>query len=429
MSFFRIGVLITFGVFAVIGVIVFALGGLGGTQSGPTIGSVEIWGTMDRRVFRDMREELRSNADTSGITYVEKDAETYTQELVNALAAGGGPDVFLLPHEDIYTFRDKVQPIPYESYSARRFRDTFIDGADIFLTPGGVLGFPFAVDPLVMYWNRPMLSGAGVAEPPRFWDAFFTYAERVTQRTQNNAITRSAVALGEYDNIGNALPILSTLTMQAGGTITERTDNGFVARLTESPQGSRTAPAAASLRFYTEFSNPVKTVYSWSRSKPEARKAFTAGDLGVYFGFASELAGIRNANPNLDFDVSEMPQSRDGTQRLTYARMHGLVISRTTDNPNGAARAARLLTGETAGNILADRTALASARRALLADTPDDPFRSVVHESAIMGRAWIQPEPEQTATIFRDMVNTVTTGRASVNEAVRSAARRLTNLF
>ncbi len=43
----------------------------------------------------------------------------------------------------------------------------------------------------------------------------------------------------------------------------------------------------------------------------DSKNMFLAGDLALYFGFASELDDLKNKNPNLNFDVTLFPQTGD----------------------------------------------------------------------------------------------------------------------
>ena len=55
------------------------------------------------------------------------------------------------------------------------------------------------------------------------------------------------------------------------------------------------------LLFYTDFTNPSKTSYSWNAALPQSFDAFTSGELAAYLGYASEYNSIISRNPNLRF--------------------------------------------------------------------------------------------------------------------------------
>lgn len=430
MSFFKTGVLIAFGIFALIGVALFALGGFTFTDEGPDIGSVTIWGTVPE----SQMDALITGAERGGaselsskITYEQKSPEQYEQELLNALAAGGGPDLMVLSQDQILSFDDKIQRIPFEAFSQRQFRNTFVEGAELYLSNNGVIGMPITVDPLVFYWNRSIFSGAGVANAPRFWSELVTLSERITQRDDAGNITRATVAMGGYENVNHAKDIISTLIMQAGGDIVGQGQRGDLTSFLN--QGGATSPGQTALRFYTEFANPVKTIYTWNRGLPQAQQEFTAGDLATYLGYASELPMLREANPNLNFDVATLPQSREGDTRLTFGKFNALAIPRQASNPRGAMQVAILLSERDAVSFHAEETVYPPVRRDLLGDTPSGAYESVFYDAALTANAWLDPAPEETDIIFADLVRQITSGSQSIGQALNGADRRIEALL
>ena len=155
----------------------------------------------------------------------------------------------------------------------------------------------------------------------------------MNQQTSAQTVTKSLIALGTYENIENARAILSLLFMQAGYKMSERSESGYRSDLMDVRSGMLGAsPAESALNFYTEFANPTKTVYSWNRSLPNNRQAFLAGDVALYLGFASERAGLAEANPNLDFDMATTPNPGTATTRMTYGKAYAFAIPRASKN-------------------------------------------------------------------------------------------------
>ena len=418
-------------VFAALGVLAFAgFRGIGNDKE-DSVGKIVVWGTVSSTNMEEVLDPLRFDGQVyDGVSYVEKDVRTYAAELINALAAGRGPDLFLLEHDQLLQFEDKLTVVPYDTYSEREFKDTFIEGGEIFLTPTGILSLPFSVDPMVMFWNRDIFTSESVANPPEYWDEFFVLAPVLTEVDQASNIERSFVAMGEYRNVTHAKQALSTLIMQAGNPITVRDEFG---RVHPALDNNRDYPASAvdsALRFYTEFSNPVKSVYSWNRALPSAREAFAAGDVAVYLGFASELALIKNINPNLNFDVAPMPQPRDAATRITFGNVQGLAIPRNTKRPNDSFKVARTLSEAASVQRLEAQTGLPSVRRDVLRAKPeDDAARAVFFDSALWVRAWSDPDPQGTNAIFQEMIESTVSGRARISEAVGDADRELEQLL
>ena len=427
LNTFQLIVLGAFGLLAIAGFIAFST--FQATRSA-SIGSVTVWGTIDSRIVNDTIEDLReSYRDLESITYVEKSESTYIQQLVEALASGVGPDVFMLSADQTLSQSDRIIVIPYDTYSERTFKDTFIELGELFLVNDGIQAFPLTVDPMIMYWNRDIFSRSGVAQPPKFWDELITLAPAIVERTEAGQITRSLVAFGEYQNVTHAKEILSTLMFQAGTPITGRNSRGKLIQMLSGAFDGVSNPTEAALQFYTEFANPVQVAYSWNRSLPASKQAFLAGDLAIYFGFASELTELQALNPNLNFDIAPIPQSRDSKNIATFGEITGLAISKQARNPSGGFAAIQLMTSPEFTARLSGVTGLPPVRRDVLSQRPSDAYRSLTFDAALLSRGWLDPDPRASGFIFQEMIESVTSGRERINDAVRNADLQLGTLF
>jgi multiple sugar transport system substrate-binding protein len=429
MSTFQLVALVLFGFFILLGVGVFAA--FGGLLGGSSVGPVTIWGTLDSNMMNTMIGTLRSSDKTfSAVKYVQKDAATYDSDLVNAMASGQGPDLFLVSQDEVTSFANKITPVPYATYSQAQFTGSFIDEGQIFLTPNGALALPLLVDPLVMYWNRSLFASAGLAQPPQYWSDFLTIAPKLTSLDAGNNVHQSAVALGTWKNIDNAKAILSALFMQAGDPIVTHDANGnLLPVLGQMPANAPSNPAESALRFYTEFADPGKTTYSWNNALPQSGTAFVDGSVGAYFGFASEYATIAARNPNLSFGVAVLPQLEGNTTHLTFGNITGVAISRTAANPNGALLVAEHLTGQAAVSALAQQIFLPPVRRDVVVDTSSNAAAAIFVQSSLIARAWLDPNPAGTDTVFGNMVNEVLSGAQQPASAVAEASQALARVF
>ncbi|HEY4487033.1 MAG TPA: extracellular solute-binding protein [Candidatus Paceibacterota bacterium] len=430
MSTFQIIILSVFLFFLFFAVLVFAgvIPFFGGAPSG-VAGTVTMWGTVPESFLDDGLLALNKvNEGSFSITYVEKRKEGFDRDLVEALASGRGPDMILLPENLIVRHSDKVFPLPLESFSIRKFRDTFIEEGELYLTNSGILALPFSVDPMVLFWNRDIFNSASVSVPPNSWDQFLTLAPRLTQKDQALTIHKSAIALGEFGNVTHAKDVLAMLMLQAGDSIVERGDEGLAAILGEQ-RGLITPPAESALRFFTEFSNPAKTTYSWNRSLPDSKDFFIANDLAAYIGFASEIGEIRARSPHLNFDITSMPQPREVLRAGTLGRMMGIAVLKTSQNIGTAFYASSILTGPEFLQAFAIESGLPSVRRDILSIKNPGPFGDVLNASALMAHGWLDPSPEASVSIFRTMVDAVVSGKEKMSQAVARANGELGNLL
>lgn len=390
-------------------------------------GEVTLWGTIPGTVMQDVISQKLQNDRTITIKYVEKKKSTFDREFVEALASGTGPDLFLLDQDQILSSMNKVSLIPYTSVSERDFRNTFIQEGGLFLRPQGVVALPITIDPIVMYWNRDILTNASVVVPPTKWSEFYGLVSRIVQRDGAGSISQALIPFGEYDNVAHAKDILSMLIMQSGKPIITTVNNLLSVDLV--PDASELNPATRAVSFYAEFANPNKDSYTWNRSLPSSRSMFEAGDLAFYFGYASEYASIKARNPHLNFDVMLVPQTDQATKKLTFGHMQGLAIVKSSKNPTGAFRAVTLLSSREITGAVAAAAGLPPVRLDLLVTRPSDPILSVFYDAALMATAWYDPSPADTEQLFHDLMSDINSGRLKVSQALAVVQSSLSRLL
>lgn len=427
---FQIGIIAFF-------VVLFILGFLGfsGKLPLPTsekdinYGEVTLWGVVPRESMQTLLANNFRNERSVSINYVEKSQATLSKDFVEALASGKGPDLIILSQDELLQNLNKISPIPYETILERDFKNTFIPEGEMFLRPTGIVALPFTIDPIVMYWNRDTFTTALLPKPPVYWSEFYDLVPKITTRDRTGNITKSLVPFGEYRNVTNAKELLSVLLMQAGSPIVTTKADSFTAALVTQGPVAMENPVVTAMRFFTEFSKPEKDSYSWNRSLPASRAMFEAGDLALYFGYASEYKSIKLKNPHLNFDIAVVPQVGSSATKITFGRISGVAIVAASKNQAGAFRAATLLSGSGVVSGMGTLTGLPPVRRDLIAVRPTDAVSSIFYDSALISRAWYDPNPSETSSIFMNMIENVNSGRNSMNEAISIAHSSLSKLI
>jgi ABC-type glycerol-3-phosphate transport system substrate-binding protein len=424
ISVFQAVLLGAFGLLAVVGLVVFATYSGGSGKS--SIGPVTVWGPFPKDAMAEALSTLANgNDDLKSVTYVEVRPDTLEDDYINAVAAGKGPDLILISQEDLGRLRPTLAPIPYSSITERQFKDAFADGASVFMAADGIYGVPIAIDPLVMYFNKTMLASAGIAAPPATWEAVAGLVPKVTQ-VSGQAVANPLIALGTYANVHGARGILSALFLQAGVPIASAGQGGVPSVSLVGQSSSGESAGAAVVRFYTSFANPAQPNYDWNASFADSRQQFVAGKLALYLGYASELSYLKQANPNLVFDVAKLPQPGTATARASYARFYAFAIPRTAANPSGAFSAAVALTSDAGDSALVKAAGtLAPAKRSLLGADTEDPYAAVFNGEALIAKGWLSPAPLQTDQAFGAMITSVITGASSVTDALSAAERAI----
>lgn len=393
------------------------------------VGRVTIWGTFPGSFMRNSLDAMNSSNNKLTLNYSQIDSSTYQQDLVEAFANGNGPDIFVITPDMIQRNNNFIYKIPYASYSEKLFTDSFIDGASIYLDKDGITGLPLVIDPIVLYYNKDILSNEGIINPPSSWDQLFTLNSSLTKRENNGVVNQSMIALGQYSNINNAKDILATLLLQNDNQIVDKVDTGYIASLNSALTYQSVTPIEAVLKFFLEFSNPQDIAYSWNRSLPDAFDMFTSGKSALYIGRASELFNIQLTNPNLSFDVSLIPQVKDYKIRRTYGEIYALAINKRSGNLASALQVAGDLSlGDNAQNISVGASLPPASRALLSSNKPTGSgsnFLSIFFDSAVISRSWADPDKSKSDEIFKNLVENILSNNLSVGEAVTKAQGQL----
>lgn len=425
MSKFQMIVIGIFVVCIIAGVAAFAM--FKGGSSSTALPQITIWGTFPKDIFDQYISKINNSLSQSiSINYVQKSGDQFSKDFIATLARGSGPDAILIPSDMVLPHMDKIAPIPYSALNQREFMDSYIEESYMYLGAQGSYAIPFTVDPLIMYWNRDMFNSAGIANSPKYWDEFVNINKKIVTKDQKGNIRKTGLAMGEFVNVTNARELFGTLIMQLGNPITFTNNDGVTQsslKISFNPNPSK------ALQFYTQFADASQPLYSWNRGMPESKSYFLSGLLATYFGFASEISDIRAKNPNLNFDASAIPQIRSGGKKATFGRMYGLSIVRSSKNLNATYQVLSIITSASSLKLLSNTLYLPSVRRDVISAGSDDPYLSIFNEQALIAKSWLDVDPSSSFNIFRNMVESVTSGSKNIDEALDDAGEQYNNIL
>lgn len=429
---FQLALIAIFIVFIIIAVMIFSGAIKVGDKKTSDLyqGKVVVWGTLPSETVRDTFPGIESGYDNLTISYVERNPSTFEADLAEALASGVGPDLFFVSNDTLLSEANKLYVTPYESFPLRAYKSIYVDGADLFLNSKGVMAYPVTIDPLVLYWNKDLFNVAGLVSAPTAWEEMYKYAGLLSKRTATGVLTQSAISFGGYQNVTHAKDIIATLLIQSGDSIVRKNaDDTYSSILGGYLPGTKIRPAESVLRFYTEFANPAGEYYSWSSSFAPSYNAFIAGDLAMYIGYSSEIYGIRERNPNLNFDVTRIPQLEGATTPLTFGKIYGVAVSKSSKNLASSLYVAQSLSGKDSVALISKDVSTLPIRRDLLSAPAEDPYLSSFYQSALLARSWYDPDANATNTVFSSMVSDTIAGFMSVGESVGKASEAIGRLL
>jgi len=420
------------GVIAVIVLmIILALGLKEGGRSKPI--TLEFWGTYDDyKVYGELIEAFQKENKNIAIKYTQKSFADYEKELLNALAAGTGPDIFSIHQTWLPKYEDKISPMPQtkEFITSKVFQDTFVDVVySDFVINDKIYGIPFYVDTLALYYNKDFFNSAGIPSPPADWDEFLDDVELLTQKDQWGNIERSGVAMGTAQNINRSTDILTLFMLQTGAQMVDSSHTRATFNQTSYLEGGAFNPGRDALRFYTDFSNPTKRVYCWNREMPYSIDAFYQGKTAMMINYSYNISTIRAKSPYLNFGVAAVPQIKDRKFDVNYANYWAQTVSRGSENPGEAWTFLLYLVRQDNLQKYLEKAQRPTSRRDLVEWQRGDSDLGIFANSALSARSWYQVDSQAIEQIFADMIESVVLGAATLDQAINKAADQVNILM
>lgn len=286
--------------------------------------------------------------------------EEYEKKLVEAWAIDQGPDIVSLPVGWWRSRQANLVAVPTElkvpyiniegikkeavaymgttkAPTVKQIGELFTDvvKSDV-VVDNKIYGLPLALDTIVLYYNKELLNKTNIPTPATTWTEFKNQVADISLVDKRGNFIQHGTALGAADNIPLAFEILTTLMMQNGTPMTNAQGTKATFDQVISASGGEYIPGEDAIRFYTDFVNPTKEVYSWTEKEISAQDAFTSGRLAYYFGYVSELPKIQQQAPRLNFGVAAFPQIDGSGQPVYYADYNLEAVAAKSKHVNEA---------------------------------------------------------------------------------------------
>lgn len=324
------------------------------------------------------------------------DPESYLSLIVNELAEGKGPDIFMLHNTWFPDNYKKLKAAPSSIVTPETFRNAFVQvAADEMIIPDSnnieqIYGAPTYVDTLALYYNQEQLNDAVPerGKPASTWAGIVgDVMELNKQDNSYERFKRSGIAMGRADNILRSFDILMLLFLQ--NKVNFYTDD------LKNVDFANDESAVTALDIYSSFGIPSKANYSWNKYIADADSAekeittFARGKVSMIFGYSYTYEDILNEISRLKslgedvidvntIKIQEVPQmfdpSTSSETRKTYASYFAPVVARTSENSDLAWKFIASLVSETNQIYLNENTHRPSGRRSLISSQSQDPI-------------------------------------------------------
>jgi ABC-type glycerol-3-phosphate transport system substrate-binding protein len=262
-----------------------------------TVVTLNYWGLWeDSGVMSSLISEFETKNPHIKINYVQNDKTDYRSRLAGRLAKDPStdevPDIFRIHSSWLPMFSGNLAPVPATTVTNLVLDKDFYNVYKNDLKIGNsYYAIPLMYDGLALFYNKDLIQNGGVDIPKSWWD-LQTAAAKLTVRDDQGNIQIAGVAMGLTDNVDHWSDILGLLLKQNGADI-----------LKDTPDND--TKISDVLSYYTNFNTKYKT---WDETLPNSTALFAQGKLAFYFGPSWSIFNIEALNPNLNFEVTDVPQ-------------------------------------------------------------------------------------------------------------------------
>lgn len=367
-----------------------------------------VWGFDTKSVWDTIAIKYHQDHPTITVQYREIDPASYETELLNGLATGKGPDIFMIKNPWLARHGDKMIPAPQSIATAATVEALFPSAVTQELTnSGAVYALPLYMDTYAFIYNKDLFDRAGITLPPNNWLDFQDTVKKIGV---------GAAAIGGSDRtIQGASDIVALLMMQSGVPMVDKDGE------------AKLAGGESALAFYAKFANPRSDYYAWDNKMPTAFARFAHGTLPMMFGTHAEAVALHEANPALRIGVAPMPQAPQAPVNL--AKYAALSVWALSTHPNEAWQFIKdITTNPDAALAYATATNEPPALRSLIDQFANDPEIGVFVRQELTARPWYRINETATAQLFSNMIESVVSGDATPAAALRAAESALNGL-
>lgn len=283
----------------------------GGGSSGKAV-EITFWGDWSgegQQQLTTMIDAFNKSQDKIRVKYVlQQDMIT---KFLTAATSGGAPDVLLWDRwrTSLYAPKNVLHPIDdYFDQDGLNKDDFYGEALKELTIQDRLYGLPLTVDARALFYNKKLLSEAGIANPPTNWQELEDTAVKTT-KWDGSKLLVAGLSLGDNG-------LFSMYLRQAGGTML--TDDGKT--------NFNNAQGKAVLDYWDRLMNQDK-VYKigFEKGLGESTDAFATGKLAMTYTGPWMLTTYKKYGKDLDFGVAPPPAGPSGDKGSGMGGF-GLVI-------------------------------------------------------------------------------------------------------
>jgi len=409
------------------------------------------WRVKDERDdFAELIDQFNQRYSHINITYRQIREEVYEETLWKAWAKDEGPDIFSIPSTWLGKYQEMISPIPLKGpikmqrevmvgtikkepqvreetdnmYGLIDLKQNFVDliSEDVVVNDQ-IYGLPLSMDILVLYYNQDMLNNAAIPYPPATWQSFAEQVAKLVIEDREGEILQAGASLGGAENIRYLTDIISLLMLQNGTTMVQQNQAVFYEPPVEDPSYF---PGIEALRFYTDFADSSKNIYTWNETLPESREAFINNKTAFYIGYYSDLPYIRTQAPKLNFGIAPVPQIAGSLKKINFADYWLETVSRKTAHPDACWAFLKFVTQPENAQYFLSKTGYPTAHKDWINAQLEDVDLAPFAQGVLTAQSWYKGKNYPLVKeAFQRMVRDVLEGSKTYLEAAQWCAQKV----
>jgi N,N'-diacetylchitobiose transport system substrate-binding protein len=287
---------------------------------------------------------------------------------------------------------------------------------------GKLYGMPWYGGIRSVVYRTDVFEKAGV-EPPTTWDEFIDVADKV-KAAEPDMITVPVPGDSEYG--------VDPWIWGAGGEIATQNDDGTYTAAIDSPEAQEGISFYTDLALEHDYSTPAAT--TWDEA--DLSDAFTKGDVSMMIAGSWTPAALEAANPDLKGKIGAFPiPGKDGGMSPSFLGGSHLGVFNTAKDPDLAWALVRLMSTGKYAEEWGEQTGFFPGTKTLLDKiaAEDDPMVAPFAEQAAEASKSVPVTPKygqiQGKKTISAMLQSILSGKASVDEASKQAAQEMDDIF
>ena len=380
--------------------------------------------------------------------------EEYEDLIINEIAEGEGPDVFMIHNSWMTKHQKKLMPLPLDQpivMNADLFRQTFFQAAsDDLIIDEQIYGMPLSIDNLAIFYNKAYFKDllATTDHPGNIWEEIKEQVFQLTKR--NNSPERFAlagIALGRGDNISSAVDILYAMMQQYGVEFyNEKEEAAIFANDQGADSGGIAKPGVEAFKLFTSFGLPSYKNYSWNEYitgyAPTEKEInpFVRGKVAMIIGYPYIYDVINQSVQNAqksgddhidieDVGIAPFPQlvtSTEATKRDTYSSYFPLVVARTTDMPSESWSLIQYLTSADALQTYHKKTNKPTSRKDMVSEQQTEALFGAFAFQAPFSKSYKIYDDNAYRVVFTEAIQSVIENTKTPEQALSDAQKKIT---